>query len=333
MRVFLVLTLAAALSACAQTPPVQVTYYAARSTIHVTVTRTLGCNSANQPIVASTVVATSAHAADPRQPRTVSFARLDNEFANSDLKMDFYADGRLKGMNVTSTGQGETILRSAIQLAALALDENTDRANIQGLCRQFKAAFGTNPLTLTFEITDDFSGAIPLQPIPADVQSQALYNQYRDLIGDACLRTGSVTAPAAPVTLPRPGNYVMLRARQPALVEVGVSIGPRNSCGTSTIWAAQVSAAQRGTDYDIPIPRAAMFGKQQFVAAFDEAGAITQLQYAREAGAGGLLNVLQAAGEAVQTTTAEQTAQLSGEANLIAAQQRLVRCQTNPANC
>jgi hypothetical protein len=333
MRVFLMLALASTLGACAQTPPVQTTYYAARSMVHIRVTRTLGCNTANQPIVASTVTATSSHAADLRQPRTLSLARLGGEFANSDLRMDFYADGRLKGMNVTTTGQGETILRSAIKLAELALERNEDRADIEMLCQRFKAAFGTNPLSLSFEIAEDFSGDAGLRAIPPDVQSEALYNQYRDLIGDTCLRIGEVTAPAAPVTLPRAGNYVMLRARQPALAEVGVAIGPRGSCGISTIWAAQVPVAQRGTDYDIPIPRAAMFGRQQFVAAFEESGAITQLQYARDSGAAGLVNVLQAAGEAVQTTTTEETAQLRGEADLIAAQQRLIRCRTSPANC
>lgn len=334
MRVFAILVSATMISACAQTPPIQTTYYAARSALHVRVIRTLGCNTANQPIVASTVSAAASHSADPNAARTVSLAAIDGEFANSDFRMDFYPDGRLKGMNATTTGQGETILRSVIKLAEIvALEEDADTPDYRALCQRFKAAFGNAPLSLTFEIRDELDGINVARPIPADIQSELLFREYRDLMGDTCLQIGAVRQPPSPVSLQRPGNYTMLRARQPAVAEVGVTVGPAGNCGASTIWTAFVPVAQRGTDYDIPIPRAALFGRQVFVVAFDESGAITQLQYARDTGAGGLLNVLQAGAEAAQTTTAEETARLRGEADLIAAQQRLIRCQSDPTSC
>ena len=82
--------------------------------------------------------------------------------------------------------------------------------------------------------------------------------------------------------------------------------------------------------YTLPIPRAALFGKQVFAASFNEAGALTSLGYNKDSEPASLLSTLQAGAEAVQTTSAEQAAELKTEADVIAAQQRLIGCRTDP---
>jgi hypothetical protein len=86
-------------------------------------------------------------------------------------------------------------------------------------------------------------------------------------------------------------------------------------------------------DYQLPIPRAAMFGKQVFAASFDEAGSISQVQYAKDTGGAGVLNVLDAAASQLNRTDTEQAAAYKAEADVIAAQQRLVKCKAAPASC
>lgn len=301
--------------------------------LHVRVVRTLGCDEANRPIVASTVTPVITHFADPGRKLSLSFSKVDGALANSDIKMEFYGDGRLKGVNATTTGQGETIIKAAIKLAEVALEEDRSPAETEAGCKLFKQHFKDKPLTLVFETRDDLSGASNGVAMPAEAQSAHHYELFRNLVGDTCLRFGNVSQPDAPVKLERNASYAMLAARQPAIAEVGVSVGPTGSCELSQIWAGLVPVAQRGTDYAIPIPEAAFFGKQAFATSFDEAGAITMLQYGKDAGGAGVIGVVQSAADALVNTASEQAAALKAEADLIAAQQRLVKCQTSPQNC
>jgi hypothetical protein len=91
--------------------------------------------------------------------------------------------------------------------------------------------------------------------------------------------------------------------------------------------------AQMGRCYEVPIPRAAVFGKQQLGASFHESGAMTMVQYVSSPGAGQVLNVLNSALGLSKEIADKQAAELGAEANLIAAQQRLMRCKTDPSKC
>jgi hypothetical protein len=187
---------------------------------------------------------------------------------------------------------------------------------------------------LVFEVQEDFSAVVPSRVIGPDMQSQAHYMMFRDLIGQACLLTDPIVAPKKPVELATTHKrYATLQARQPAYVAVGVSVGPEGNCEAGRIWNGHVAVGQRGTAYEIPIPKAAFFGKQAFAATFDEAGGMTMLQYGKEPGGGGALAVLQAGYDAVRQTDAEKVSHLKGEADVIAAQQRLVKCQASPETC
>lgn len=334
MRTLLMLMGLIILAGCARTPPVTVNYHLARSSIQARVVRTVACDATNVPIIANTVTTTVFHSADSSQVRSTELWRADSSLANSEFKTDFYGDGRLKSINATTVGQGETIFKTAIKIAEMAMEEAPPPAlaAVQAACKEFKKAFADKVLTLVFEVRNDFGELDTAITVPAELSSQLQYKQYRLLLGDTCLRIGARSVASAPVSYSA-DSTVTVKARQPALINASVTTGPMSNCGASTLWSGLVQVSQHGTEYALPIPRAALFGKQVFAAAFDEAGALTQLQYNKDTGAGQLLSVGQAVGEALNITAAEEAATLKAEADVIAAQQRLVKCQVSPSTC
>lgn len=321
----------AAFSGCSQTPTAKISYYAAKSSSSARLVRTLGCDKNNLPIVATTPTVTTTSSADTSKLLSLDLKALDGIVANSDIKLEFYADRRLKTVNATTTGQGEPILKSAISLLAAVLLEQSDDDPIIAKCQEFKKQFGEQTLTLIYVAEQPFDNFEDVAFVP-DTQSARYANQFRKLVGDACFRVTAATA-AAPVTSVSNGSSAMLQARQPAMIPAAVSIGPVGTCQVSTIWSGYVPVGQKGADYVIPIPSAAVFGKQVFAAAFDESGALTSIQYGKEVGAGAAINAAQSVFDALHTTDTEKTAQLKAESDVISAQQRLVKCKTTPTSC
>ncbi|VXB63174.1 hypothetical protein [Massilia sp. 9I] len=319
------------LSGCSQTPIAKISYYPAKSSLSARLVRTLGCDKNNLPIVATTPTVTTTFSADTSKLLSLDLKELDGTIANSDIKLEFYADRRLKSVNATTTGQGEPIIKSAVSLLAAAALEQSYDASVVEKCQEFKKHFGEQTLTLIYIAEQPFDNFDDVR-FAADTQSARYANQFKKLVGDACFRVKAATA-SAPVTAGSGGRVAMLGARQPAMVPAAVSIGPVGACEVSTIWSGYVPVGQKGADYMIPIPSAAVFGKQVFAAAFDEAGALTSVQYGKESGAGAAINAAQSTFDALHTTDTEKTAQLKAEADVIAAQQRLVKCKTTPMSC
>jgi hypothetical protein len=317
---------------CAKTPPITTHYYLAKSSLQVRVVRTLGCDESNSPVVASTVTPTVYHSADLKEPREIALWRADSAFANSEFKTEFTGDGRLKAVNANTTGQGETIFKAAIKLAG-TFAADSPRAPIEEKCKHFRLAFKDKVLTVIYELRDDLMVDRRRLPIPADSQSEYYAGEYRLLLGDTCLHLTQDGEPIAPVSYGASKNDVVFRARQPGLVSASVTTGPMGNCGASTIWSSVIQVAQRGKEYDLRIPRAALFGKQQFGVTFDESGSLSSVQYNKDSGAAGLLNTVQAGVDEFHTTAAEEAAALKSEADVIAAQQRLIRCKTDPSKC
>lgn len=328
-----IIVAAAVLTGCARTPPVSVNYYLTRSALHARVIRTVACDASNTPVIANTVTTEVLHSADPDKIRTTDLSKIDSAFANSELKAEFYGDGRLKGINATTVGQGETIIKAAIKLAQFA-GEAPPRASIEEACKAFRIAFADKTLTLILDIRDALTPGRDLIPILPEPTSADQFQKYQMIAGDTCLRFGRAFTPTqGPAVHPSGSDLVIVKARQPGLLETAITAGPSGDCTAGVLWSGVIQVGQLGKEYEIPIPKAALFGKQVFAVAFDDSGALTSLSYNKDSGAASLLNTVQAAGEALQTTDAERLAALKGEADIIAAQQRLVRCQTSPKTC
>jgi len=329
------------LAACAVTPNIIETYYLPKTEVTFRVIRTVGCDANDHPIVANSATVTPVHLADYNKKRTLEIKRLDGFFANSDIKVEYFDDGRLKSVNATTTGQGEAIIKSAISLAGaiMAFDGSSPRFPAQ--CKFIKDQGKDKPLTPTFEgtlsgkangltLTPDDSSLFYFRPGPSSGNLQAV-------LGNASVSlNGEPAVPAPPQLMPdsvshHQGYDVNLHLRQPAQMPFIVKAGPN---GDQDIWHGRVTVAQYGIEYDLPIPSAALFGKQGFAVAFGESGAITSLQYVKETGAVAVVNVGSAlAAAAAGDSPSKKAADLKAEADIIAQQQRLVRCTANPKGC
>lgn len=319
-------------TACAHTPNVSLGYYLPRSEIHLKVDRVLACNTANQVVEVVSVTPTPRFVADRDRWQWVSIANVDGSFADADLKFEFYDDGRLKAVNASTTGKGEDILKSAISLIGLVAFDGVREADLAS-CKTIRRLAGkTKTLTLTYEGTIEIrgDGSVPLEPI---VSSAAVHKDLEDGIGGVCAVVEKAIQSDAP-TMGEASNGAMLTLVQPGAATITVNSGGKNKgCMQSMHWAGKVLAPQFGKEYQLPIPKAAMFGKQTFELAVGESGTLSSVKYGKETGANQALTVLSTALPAFQTTTAEQTAEANEEADKIKALSRLARCRAEPDKC
>lgn len=312
------------------------TYYLPQTKATFKIIRTVACDATNVPIVSTAVTPTITHTADFALGHSLDLAKLKGQFSDTDLKFDFYEDGRLKGINASTTGQGETILKTVVSVVTAVLAFDGGSRLFPKECAEIRKASDGKPLTLTYQgevnLTD--VGGVGQSIVP-DTTSGYYAQELVSVIDDVCAIALSSQAGRAPVAPQLSAGAPRIVARQPGSVLVRVVAGPPTAaCGGKQVWIDLVPTAQFGTDYDLPVPTPALFGTLAFTAGFAESGALTSLQYTTAAGAGQALNVLNTALVATQGKTAEQkAADIKAEADLIAQQQRLVQCLADPKSC
>ncbi|HEX9390387.1 MAG TPA: hypothetical protein VF928_03630 [Usitatibacteraceae bacterium] len=331
------MALLAFLCSCAHLPDVTVGYYLAQSQPRFKVIRTVACDANNMPIVVTSVTPAVLHWADQAQFIPLRLSGLKGAFSDTDVKFDFYDDGRLKNVNATGTGQGEVIFKTAVTIAstAAALAFDGGAKGYPEECEIIKGAGGGKPLTLTYEGAVDVTKiGSASQDIPADPTSGIYASKLATVIGRVCAQVGTVEPANAPAAYQAESGGVILKARQPALLNITVTAGAIGGCRSDTIWEGRLPVAQLGVPYSLPIPVAKVFGKQVFAVCFAESGALTSLQYASNGGVGQTLNVASSALTALSgETTAQKAADVKAQADLILQQQRLIQCQADPKSC
>lgn len=324
------------LAGCGTVPDAQVSYYLTQTKVTVRVTRSLICDSKNRPLVANTVTPSVTHSADTSgRARVTSLAGLRGTFTDSDIKFEFYEDGRLKTVNTTLTGQGEAAIKAVTTLASTltAFTAGEPVPSYPDECAFVKEMGGGKPLTLTYEGDVDPTKGDPQRILP-DATSAAYADRLKNAIGGVCVAAKSAEVPLQPVQYKPNDGDVLIAARQPALLKIEVGTPtPGNGCSAS-LWQGRVPVAQLGKDYQLPVPRAAAFGKLTFSAAFAESGALTSVQYVSSSGAASALGAANSFATVTQgKTTADKVAEVKNEADLIAQQQRLLQCQADPKSC
>jgi len=355
---------AALVAGCGNIPKAQVSYYLATTTVSVQVIRSVLCDAANSPVVATTVVPTVTHQADvvKNKVQKLDLNWFRATLSDADVKVELFDDGRLKAVNASTTGQGEAVLKAAMSLVtALAapvvssqsvLSATATAAEAEAACKQINTQNGGDPI-LVF-----YSGVLDLNPEGSQVtiKPEAASRHYADLvaplIGTMCAvvsknsnKTEDMTADKSTAERVGPvqaGDEFMereLMVRQPGWADFSVRAQPAGAaCPTGEVpplFSGRALVAQNGVLYGIPVPKPALFGKQSIGLVFAESGALTSLQYTTSEGGaaqalGGLNSLLTAA---KGDTPAQKAADLNARADLIAAQQRLVQCTANRANC
>lgn len=273
-----------------------------------------------------------------------------------------------RGGEIIDTALG--LAGSALSFSAFSVDPTTDKMSFADLCnyinKKRKHDDGspvrdevlvlefTGPIK-TYEPKPDASGSgketqdpptITLAPTSRTGFLLGRLDTYLDELGGAFspnpfrLNEAEVALgeePKSPVSDLRiqPAD-VMLKMVKPRVAVVTVEMGNKSAEGQGFFDTAKASAflTQYGTEYVVPIPKAAVFGGHTFTLAVDEAGAITELGYGKDTGVGDALGTAQSAFDQVRSSTAAQrAAEAKAEADLIAQRQRLARCQADPSTC
>ena len=112
------------LAGCAKIPEVTEHYYFPKAETQIAVTQTIGCNADNTLIRAVTTVTPTTTYSSDRGPKagtgSFTYSDFNATFSDGDAALTFTDDHRLAGVNTTSQGQGDAILKNLITLAAIA---------------------------------------------------------------------------------------------------------------------------------------------------------------------------------------------------------------------
>ncbi len=323
---------AASLASCSSMPDVTVDYYLPKAETTVTVTAAMDCDASKKVITVYSVAAATAYSSDTAAT-PVSLKKIDSALGDTALTFNFTDDGRLKGVNTTSTGEGGAIVKAAITLAT-AVGGAVAAVVPDDPCQVIKNWGGGKPVNITFtQIVrrDDYDKKdLPLNPTPGD---EGLFNQLKAHIATLTLDTPTTkrmrlaqfnentTAPAAVVQLNDVADLrLTVNVAQPAEQ-------------AKPIWSSDVVVPVSGS-YTLPIPKAALFGKETFQLSLSEAGEVTAIGYGKDNGFSDAMGAAAAiATAATPETPAQEAASIKAQADLIAAEQRLLRCKTNRVGC
>lgn len=131
---FIIAPICALACACASIPDVTVSYYFPKAETQLVVTQSIGCSEkiANQHRSIRSVISvspTTVNSADvnwldgTNQPHKghLRYKDLSGTFSDGDATVTLTADGRLSGINATSAGAGDTIVKNLVTVAGAAL--------------------------------------------------------------------------------------------------------------------------------------------------------------------------------------------------------------------
>lgn len=345
---------ALATAACAGYPDVSMNYYLAKPVVDVKVTRTLACNSANDVLIANSAQFTVRHVADEAAKYSIPLDYFDGSLADSTLTVDWYDDGRLKGVNATSAGKGSEVIKQAVALAdGISLMKLFDPGLKEG--RQLNSDLctvvnngqpaGKNVLALEYGGTSEDLSAINLDPLPATL---AVFDRFKGLPKPIYLNDVLGTSELA-VTLGAPRSAFSGHTPSDSN-NLTDAVAIRPIVRATMIVSSSGSDGRPGTQYElsetatiadirasaefVPFVSPSLFGKKAFKIALSESGAVTSLSYEKETTADDVLTLANDIDSSTSgATAADKVAEAKAEADLIVQQQRLLKCRADPANC
>lgn len=351
----------ALLGGCASIPDITVSYRPVKWALVVTVAHTITCNRDNSLAVvergAAYLPIYSAAAADPRF--RIQLKALDRFYADADIALALTDDGRLKSINQSTTGQGETLVKSAIAAAATIaavpavpsvaaaasggvelFSNNANRkraasARSTSVCDVVRKWSLSAPdqlpqvsLVQTAVIKADSSGVVPAET--SEDQRKLL-----DELKQARLDLSAAVTPSFAVgelqPIAEPGTSVASN-EVPLTLQRMLSLGVAVSDVQGDIGSKSIPVPTKEI-FVLPIPKAALFGKQSFSLALADSGRISSIGYGRTAGAPSVLGAVTAAAGAETTADTAEAAAMKAAADLIAQQQRFNTCKLKPSEC
>ena len=348
----------ATLTGCASTPQVDVRYYLPKSILKLELVRTLACDSNDNVVFVSTVIPTELHVSDREDGHTISLKSLDGPLSHSNSTFELYDDGRLKAINAKSTGQGASIIRSALSLISdtssfspFSVQPPTvtnGKPSTQKRACEYIREWGkgkTKVMTLkfegNFEPTEEDSRTCTLNSsLQPTIDSQHHADQLALFIGPVTVTGEPLKEDCEPNCVPIEyvkdnRTEVTLKMREPAPIKVSVLMGVLGEHITAQSWSGIFPISQCGNEYEIPIPRAPLFGERTINLSVGPSGSVQKIAYTKKTGVGEAIGIGQHITNEFGTVarSRERLSLLKLRADLIAAQQRLAKCVAEPETC
>lgn len=357
------------LGGCASVPDVTIQYRPVQWSMLVTVVHTIGCASkdAAEPVVKTSADVQPLYSAGKPDDRfTIRLGALDRFYADTDVKLTFTEDGRLKGINQSTEGKGESLVTAAVTAAAsLSAAGAGGGAGALGalgtamVVDVSKAKSGSPKASCSIVAKE--SGTDPDKPVSVSIAHYLLLNE--DNLGAApvlkvvgahkALKDRLVAAgqtfdlrvqpvldptPRQPVARPSScvtgrvdaqtsGNDVPLCLQQTGDLTVSVFDGD------SGLKSSSMRVPLPNQTLALPVPKAALFGKQNFSLDLAESGQILTLGYGRTTGAPAALQALSSLAKFEVTQETAEAAALRAASDLIKEQRRAIACAADPTKC
>ncbi len=357
---------------CAAIPNITVSYRPVKSALLVTVAHTVTCNrEGTRAIVergATFLPIYSAARADPRFQ--LQLKDLDRFYADADMTLALTDDGRLKSINQSTTGQGEAIVKSTVAALAtvaaapaaapfaavrpqdgvMLFSENVfkaqaEKAKPSEVCRVVRdwslAARDKLPQVSVVQT------ALIVPTVGAVVDSKAFKDQVVDARASKDQEQLLESLKRADLDLSTKVTATFAKEELQPIAEPKVSVASNEvplTLQRMVALSAAVADAQGpigsksipvpSTDvFVVPIPKAALFGKQSFSLALADSGRIASIGYGRTTGVSSALGAVTAVAGAETTEDNAEVAAMKAAADLIAQQQRYNNCRLNPPDC
>ena len=295
------------LSGCASIPDITVNYRPVKWASLVTVVHTITCNKEGSvAIVERGATFTPIYSAASMDPRyQIRLKKLDRYFADADITVALTDDGRLKSINQSTTGQGEAIAKSAIAAVATLsaqpvaaplamqpkegvslfkqnvfeqLAKDAEPSTVCGVVSKYSIVANDKlaqvSLVQTALVNPASGNSVDAKP---SKDQEALLNELKAAKLDLKADVTAVfsTEELQPIAMPADSvarDEVALALQR--MVSVTVSARDvQGQIGSKSIPAPTASA------FVVPIPKAALFGKQSFSLALAESGRITSIGY------------------------------------------------------
>ncbi len=357
------------MTGCAGLPEFHVSYYLPKTSMNATVNQLISCTpgqtaadgttTGRKLMFAYAVTPAISHQADTSARNTIDLKELEKAHSNAEIGLEFYADGRLKSISAKSVGQGKAIMESAIAVANTVwpLHGGGTSSNEDKACDYIKKATGkdngTGVLAIAYTLDKAISVTHATGTIPALEPSESTTEHYTTLTSlnvlpkielKAVRKDGSLSSSAGELTQDFPSGITAgddrntsvcgdvsgdrLVLRETALVRVALSVDG----SASPSWQGSAIAAT-DTCFSVPLMDTALFGSRYLKISLDGNGMVTALDLESSQGLSDGLGTLGSSITAISPTDSAEAQALKAESDLIYQQQRLLRCQADPASC
>jgi hypothetical protein len=345
------------MAGCSTIPDVTVSYYYPKAHTQLQVTLTLACSKDGTQVVPvlSFAAPANSYLTDRSAAGKVRLKDLGGALSDADIAVALSDDGRLKSINATSTGQAGAFVKDAIALAAAVLPAGvTPKAppsDIKEICKELAKIGGEKAtVTLAYVAALDFAG-VAEQPIPArkfviDPASAALEKKLAAAGHKSAFSVSGVVGPAlqsakygskdstdCAAESVKADDGVLIPLNKWSVASLKITGTDVSGAHDTLLWTTDI-AIPLATCYHLPIPKAPLFGKQNFVLQLSDFGSVQKIEYGNNSGAADATDTATTIAKALKgSTTSDQTAALKAQADLIAAQTRLAQCVADPTTC